>query len=205
MRELNLALRRIKSANAPGPNGLVGELYKHAPYILRMYLLDHCNHYNQCFASKQVPSSWLFSKVVMIVKNYQKDTRSLSNSNYRPISLTNISYKIFASISTTRPIHILRRLLEVHERQPSPFHALFLDWSKAFDSVTFTAIRAAMSFMGVSEHVIEVVMSLYQSPSFVVRDSQQASSAKIHTKGLRQGCPLPPICSVWCSIIFSMT
>ena len=37
MHELNLALRKIKSAKAPGPNKLVGELYKHAPYILRMY------------------------------------------------------------------------------------------------------------------------------------------------------------------------
>ena len=150
----------------------------------------------------------------MIVKTYQKDTRSLSN--YRPISFTNILYKFCASMlqsrlshyldsrirptqfgfrksrSTTQPIHILRRLLEVHERQPSPFHVLFLDWSKAFDSVTFTAIHSAMSFMGISDHVIQVVMSLYQSPSFVVRDSQQVSSPKTQTKGLRQGCPLSP-------------
>ena len=35
-------------------------------------------------------------------------------------------------------------------------------------------------------------MSLYQSPSFVVRDSQQVSSTKKQTKGLRQGCPLSP-------------
>ena len=136
----------IDSAKLPGPNGLVGEIYKHAPYILRMYLLDH---FNVCFAQSPVPESWLFSEVVMIVKNYSKDTTSLAN--YRPISLTNVSYKIFASMiqsrlafsldsrirptqlgfrkncSTTQPIHILRRLLEVHERQPSPFHALFWD------------------------------------------------------------------------------
>ena len=43
--------------------------------------------------------------------------------------------------------------------------------------------------MGVSDHVIEVVMSLYQSPSFVGRGSQQVSSLN---KGLRQGCPLSP-------------
>ena len=211
MHELNLALRKLKSAKAPGPNGLVGDIYEHAPYILRMYLLDH---YNLCFATKQVPPSWLFSEVVMIVKNYQKDTRSLFND--RPISLTNISYKLFASMiqsrlshylderirptefgfrksrSTTQPVHILRRLLEVHERQPSPFHALFLDWSKAFDSVTFSAIKSAMEFMGVSEHVVQVVMSLYQSPKFVVRDAQQISGVKTQTKGLRQGCPLSP-------------
>ena len=150
----------------------------------------------------------------MIVKNHTKDTRSLAN--YRPISLTNVSYKIFASMiqsrlatsldsrirptqfgfrkncSTSQPIHILRRLLEMHERQPSPFHALFLDWSKAFDSVTFTAICSAMSFMGVSPHVISVIMSLYNNPSFRVRDSQQTSEIRTQTKGLRQGCPLSP-------------
>ena len=145
------------------------------------------------------------------MKNYQKDTRSLSN--YRPISLTNMSHKIFASMvqarlsryldgrirptqfgfrksrSTTQPIHILRRLLEVHERQPSPLHVLFLDWSKAFDSVPFAAIRSAMHFFGVSEHVSEVVMSLYRAPSFVVRDSQQTSPKKVQSKELRQDAP----------------
>ena len=74
MHELNLALRKIKSAKSPGPNGLVGKIYKHAPYILRMYLLDH---FNLCFSQAQVPASWLgvpaswlFSEVVMIVKKF---------------------------------------------------------------------------------------------------------------------------------------
>ena len=96
--------------------------------------------------------------------------------------------------STTQPIHVLRRLLEIHERQPSPFHALFLDWSKAFDSVTytFTAIQSAMTYIGVSSHVSSVIMALYKNPSFVVRDSQHTSEVKTQTKGLRQGCPLSP-------------
>ena len=94
--------------------------------------------------------------------------------------------------STTQPIHILRRLLEVHERQPSPLHALFLDWSKAFDSVAFTAIQSAMQFMGVSPHITTVIMALYNSPSFRVRDSGYTSPVHVQTKGLRQGCPLSP-------------
>ena len=50
--------------------------------------------------------------------------------------------------STTQPIRVMRRLLETLERQNTPFHALFLDWSKAFDSVTFTAIHASMEHAG---------------------------------------------------------
>ncbi|OLP76421.1 hypothetical protein AK812_SmicGene43643 [Symbiodinium microadriaticum] len=37
---------------------------------------------------------------------------------------------------------------EKSDRQNSPSHALFIDWNKAFDSVTFTAIDAAMQHMG---------------------------------------------------------
>ena len=211
MHDLDMALRRFKPRKAPGPNDIPGEIYKHAPYILKLYLLSH---YNQCHAEAKVPSSWLFSEVVMILKNTQKDSRLLSN--YRPISLTKISYKIFASMlqhklqlhldsrvrdrqfgfrknrSTTQPIHIIRRLLEVFERQNSPFHALFIDWSKAFDSVTFTAIDAAMQHMGVPSHTRKVIMALYDNPTFVVRDSSQKSEVKTQTKGLRQGCPLSP-------------
>ena len=177
-------------------------------------------------SSKEVPSSWLYSEVVMIVKNYQEDTRSLSN--YRPISLTNISYKIFASMvqsrlsrcldnrirptqfgfhksrSTTQPIHILGRLLEVHGRQPSPLHVLFLDWSKAFDSVTFTAIMSAMQFIGVSTHVIDVVMPLCHAPSFVVRDSHRLPLRKSKPKGSVRGAHCLHTCLVCYSLISSV-
>ena len=212
MHELDMALRRLKPRKAPGPNEIPGKIYKHAPYILKLYFLSH---HNQCHREAKVPSSWLFSEVVMIFKNKQKDSRLLSN--YRPTSLTNMSYKIFASMlqhklqhhldskvrdrqfgfrknrSTTQPIHIIRRLLEVFERQSSPFHALFIDWGKAFDSVTFTAIDAAMNHMGVPPHTRKVAMALYANPTFVVRDSSQESTIRTQTKGFRQGCPLSPI------------
>ena len=61
-----------------------------APFTMHELTLA-LHHYNQCLSSATVPSDWLFSEVVMIVKKYSKDTRLLSN--YRPISLTNISYK----------------------------------------------------------------------------------------------------------------
>ena len=111
-----------------------GEIYKHVPYSLKLYLLYH---YNQCYQEAQVPSSWLFSEVLMILKNTQKDSRLLSN--YRHISLTNISYKFVASRlqhkiekyldsrirdrqfgfrknrSTTQPIHLMRRPRRTNE------------------------------------------------------------------------------------------
>ena len=148
----------------------------------------------------------------MTIKYTQKDSRLLSN--YRPISLTNISGKMFASMlqhklersldprirdrqfgfrkkrATTHSIHIIR-LLEVFERQNSPFHALFVDRSKAFDSVTFAAIDAAMERMGIPAHTRKV-MAFYDNPTFLVRDSAQKSTIRTQTQGLGQGCPLSP-------------
>ena len=97
MQNLNSALRKLKPGKASGPNGLVSKIYKHAPYILKSFMLEH---YNQCLEQAVVPHSWMMFEVVMLVKNHAKDACSLSN--YRPISLTNISDKIFASMLQTR-------------------------------------------------------------------------------------------------------
>ena len=67
---------------------------------------------------------------------------------------------------------------------------LFLDCGKAFDSVTFTAVQAAMELAGIPAHTRRVIMGLYNNPTFVVRDSSQKSAKQTQTKGLRQGCPL---------------
>ena len=211
MEELNIVLRALGKRKAAGPDAIPAELLQGAPYILRLYLLDHYNH---CFQTGQAPSSWLHSEVVMLVKNYQKDTKLLSN--YRPISLTNTMYKIYASLlqkrlaahfdhrlrptqfgfrsgrSVTQPIHILRRLLEVHERQTEAFHAIFLDWAKAFDSVTFSSIQSSLEYMGVPPSFRAAIASLYQNPTFTVRESKHQSTTYTQTRGLRQGCPLSP-------------
>ncbi len=211
MAELNTVLRSLSSGRAPGPDTIPADLLKGSPYILKLFLLDHFNH---CFSTSTVPDSWALSEVVMLVKKIQNDTRDLSN--YRPISLTNSMYKVFASLlqkrlayyfddhirssqfgfrskrSTCQPIHIMRRILEVYERQQQPLHLLFLDWSNAFDSVTFPAIESSLLHFGVPPAFVSSIMSLYQSPKFRVRDAGHTSSVFSQTRGLRQGCPLSP-------------
>ena len=67
MQDLDNALRKLKPRKAPGPNDIPGELYKHAPFILKLHLLEH---YNQCYTTCSIPDSWLFSEVVLLVKNH---------------------------------------------------------------------------------------------------------------------------------------
>ena len=97
-----------------------------------------------------------------------------------------------AKRSTNQPIHIMRRILEIFERQQNSLHVLFLDWSKAFDSVTFSAIESSLRFFGVPTLFVNSILSLYSSPKFRVRDAGRTSHVFPQTRGLRQGCPLSP-------------
>ena len=211
MGELNIVLRSLRTGRSPGPDGIAAELFKGSPYILKLFLLDHFNH---CLSTSSTPDSWALCEVAMIIKKAQHDSRDLSN--YRPISLTNTMYKTFASLlqkrlasfldekirptqfgfrrnrSTSQPIHIIRRMLEAFERQQRPLHLLFLDWSKAFDSVTFAAIEAALKHFGIPPLFLKAIMSLYSHPKFCVRDAGHTSAIHPQTRGLRLGCPLSP-------------
>ena len=95
-----MVLRSLGTGRAPGPDSIPSDMIKGSPYILKLFLLDHFNH---CLSTSTVPDSWALSEVVMSVKKIQYDTRDLSN--YRPISLTNSMYKIFASLIQKRLAH----------------------------------------------------------------------------------------------------
>ena len=169
---------------------------------------------NQCFAAQVVPVEWTHSEVVMLPKPKTQDP--LHPSANRPISLTQAFYKTYASLlknrlqkhveqfirphqfgfrparSTSQPIHIIRRTLELFERTQDSLHLVFLDWSKAFDSITHTSIQAALVFCGCPEPLLLAIMSLYTQSTFRVKDGNNPTSTYNQARGVRQGCPLSP-------------
>ena len=69
------------------------------------------------------------------------DQKRLSHFFDDRIRSTQFSFR--AKRSTTQP-HIMSRFLEVFECQQNFLHLLFLDWSRALASVTFSAIESAL-------------------------------------------------------------
>ena len=67
MSELNLVLRSLSTGRAPGPDSIPADMIKGAPYVLKLFLLDHFNH---CLFTSTVPDSWSLSEVVMLVKKF---------------------------------------------------------------------------------------------------------------------------------------
>ena len=110
MVELYNALRRTKTGKAPGPDGIPMECFRLMPHPVKKILLAH---YNDCFFSGVAPDHWKLAEVVMIFKGSNKNSRH--PSSYRPISLANSIYKIYAAMLQQRLCKAIDPLLQPNQ------------------------------------------------------------------------------------------
>ncbi|CAE8706555.1 unnamed protein product [Polarella glacialis] len=208
--ELDFILRKIKNNRSPGPDSIPSEFWKWTSPTFRDHILALLNN---CFMGASSPEEWNEAHIVAILKQ-QKDP--LLPESFRPIALCDAIYKIYAALlqrrlalalddslrtsqygfrskkSTSQPIFILRQVLDLHERHQGRMHFLFLDWSKAFDSITHENIEIALSRYEIPEPFVKAVTALYRSPTFRVKNGSDLSSLHVQQRGIRQGCPLSP-------------
>ena len=208
--ELTTVLRLLRKNRAPGLDNLKAEALILLDYLGENVLLDLLN---TCFRTRAVPEEW---KQALVVNIYKGKGSESDPANYRPISLLNVLYKIYASMlqkrlatahdkhlrstqfgfrarrSTSDPAFILRRLQDYSAKVGQQFHILFLDWKQAFDKVDHSAMLIALRRLGVHPHYLAIIKDLYTDPIFCTQGySTEKSWGKVHT-GIRQGCPLSP-------------
>ena len=93
--EVLLAIQRLKNGKAASPDGIFGELLKHAGHLAVDFLVTF---FDVLFDRGRYPDSWTESIIVPLFKNgNQNDT-----NNYRGISLCDISSKLYSSIINNR-------------------------------------------------------------------------------------------------------
>ena len=210
LEELQTSINRLKARKAPGPDGALNELF---------HLLDDHNSlsllefYNKIWAKGTVPDEWKEAIVVSIYKGKGADT---DPSNYRPISLLNSIYKLFAAMlqsrlasqhethirgtqygfrakrGTAHPLFILRRSMEWSEMTNTPLYFLFLDWKQAFDSIDHNSMIVALRRFGVSSRALNIITSIYKDPIFYTTGLEGQREQGTVGSGIRQGCPLSP-------------
>ena len=165
-------LYTLKTGKAAGPDDIPGDLWK-LPLLSEATLRYLHTLFHLIFRHYYLPKSWSTATIVAIYK--QKGDIALPAS-WRPISLLQTLYKLYASLLAARltsgladrvrsqqfgfqagkssvdPMHILRRLQDLHKYYPNhPFYVGFLDWEKAFDKVYPAGLLAALRRLGLAE------------------------------------------------------
>ena len=203
MYEMISAIKGLKDEKAPGGDGITAEVWKYGGanlsnrlhrWIIKVWEEGH------------VPQAWKDSNIVTI---YKKGDRT-ECGNYRGISLLSAAGKIFArSLLNRLSSHItpkvvpesqcgfrsmmifcLRQLQEKCIEQDRPLYIVFVDFTKAFDTVGRTGLWQLLKKYGCPEKFSTMIESLHTGMMVNVRNGGEVSDTFAITNGVKQGCVL---------------
>jgi hypothetical protein len=162
--------------------------------------------------SGTAPPAW---KAALLTPLHKKGER-LQPSNYRPISLLDVTGKVYVNVlhnriraqlnsllleaqhgfrpgrGTGEALFSLRRVTELARDFGKPMYAAFVDLKAAFDSVNRPALWRLLQARGVAPKLVELITDLYEGGQVRVAAGGCTSAPfQVHT-GVRQGCPMSP-------------
>jgi hypothetical protein len=152
--------------------------------------------------------------IVLIPKKFQP----IIPQDFRPISLSNVIYKIIAKSLADRlkpylpdfidkaqaafiknrhissNIIITQEIIHSFHLKSWNQHAFLLkiDLAKAFDRLQWNFIKGALQRLGLHPHFINLINACISSTSFSILVNGEPTAYFRPQRGIRQGCPLSP-------------
>lgn len=211
--EVYRAIDNLNNGKSPGPDGLSAAFYKAFKQEITPVLAAV---FNEAYELNVLPPSYRTSHTVLIPKTDQTEKLRLPTS-YRPISLTNVDYKIFmkilaARLQTVMPeivgdhqtcgikgrsilnnIHKARCVLECCDVMQVCVAVLQIDLEKAFDCVSHDILLAILEYINVGTVIRQGVAMAYQNCSTQLIVNKTIGKSISVQRSVRQGCPLSPL------------
>ncbi|XP_054720777.1 uncharacterized protein LOC129230404 [Uloborus diversus] len=205
--EVKKALRNAENS-APGPDRLTYQHWKSAdPDAVVLTEI-----FNTCLRLGRIPTCWKDSTTILIPKGGD----AADPRNWRPIALSQTSYKLFTKCITARltswcasnevlsPCQkgftphdgvldhnfVLESSLSRARRAKSELCVAWLDVSNAFGSLSHNAIFKAVEASGAGPTLLRLVKDIYSDCSTRFLSTEGVTDAVRISAGVKQGCPL---------------
>lgn len=210
LEEVKQAIQHLKNNKAPGEDGLPAEVLKEGKEIVAREVHKIIL---EVWKTETIPSEWKEAIVVPILKKGDKQ----DCKNYRGISLLNTTYKVFSKIlqkrldpytnsiieehqagfskgrSTNDQICIVKECIAKYWEYDKNFYLLFIDFSKAYDSLNRKKLWYKMERFGIPDKLINLVRTTVEGSQCKVKINGQLSSPFLVNTGVRQGDGTSPI------------
>jgi exonuclease III len=221
LEEVLLSIKQLTAGKAAGADGIPPDVFKCGGETIAIELLKL---FTQIWEEGAVPQDFKDADIVHLYKN-KGDCKCCDN--HRGISLLSIAGKIFARLMLNRLFkHIvsigiipesqcgfypgrgttdmnfaIRLLQEKCRLYSEDLYLLFIDLTKAFDTINRQALWAILEKIGCPRHFVDLIRSFHDGMMVTVREGSDKSTPFGVTSGTKQGCVLAPTLF---SIFFSL-
>lgn len=202
------ALKYFKPNKSPGSDGLTAEFYKTFWRDIGPKLVDS---FNYCKINGMLSLSQRRGVITLLQKKGKDGTKL---SNWRPVSLLNIDYKILTKTLAKRiekclpavispdqsgflkeryigeGVRFIEDLIEYHDNNSLSGILVQLDFEKAFDSVEWNFMLAALKKFGFGDNLIDWIKCCYTQIFSCVLNNGHSTKWFELFRGMRQGCAL---------------
>ena len=212
LEEVELSIKQLTSGKASGADGIPPDIYKHGGKAIVEELLRLFTH---IWEEGKVPQDFKDADLVHLYKN-KGDSKCCDN--HRGISLLCIAGKIFARLhlnrlnkhigniglipesqcgfrpgrGTTDMVFALRQIQEKCKQYSEDLYLLFIDLTKAFDTVDRPGLWAILEKVGCPKRFVGLIRSFHEGMYVTVREGSDRSEPFEVTSGTKQGCVLAP-------------
>ena len=212
MEEIQKAIRQMSSGKAPGRDGIPAEVYK---ALSNEALQAFHSILVSIWEEEEMPADLRDASIVSLFKN--KGLRA-DCGNHGGISLLSIAGKILARImlnrvipsiaeknlpesqcgfrrnrSTVDMVFAVRQIQEKCIEQNMSLYVVFIDLTKAFDTVNREALWVILGKLGCPAKFVKLIQQFHDDMTGEVIVDGEPSERFGITNGVKQGCVLAPV------------